>query len=156
MKLIIDIPEWKYKSICEGIEASKRCGVVGIDPDIHEAIYNGTPYEGRPQGDLKSSEALKAYARKVMYEKNATNFSLIRMFDEIIDNTPSVEIATKLQPNCNNLQQRQDEWIDHSEEGYVECPVCGHLTNCESNIDELHYCWNCGTKMQKGCAERKM
>jgi hypothetical protein len=43
MKLIIDIPEWKYKSICEGIEASKRCGVVGIDPDIHEAIYNGTP-----------------------------------------------------------------------------------------------------------------
>lgn len=43
MKLIIDIPEWKYKSICEGIEASKRCGVVGIDPDIYEAIYNGTP-----------------------------------------------------------------------------------------------------------------
>ena len=43
MKLIIDIPEWKYKSICEGVEASKRCGVVGIDPDIHKAIYNGTP-----------------------------------------------------------------------------------------------------------------
>ena len=43
MKLIIDIPEWKYKSICEGVEASKRCGVVGIDPDIHEAIANGTP-----------------------------------------------------------------------------------------------------------------
>lgn len=42
MKLIIDIPEWKYKSICEGVEASKRCGVVGIDPGIHEAIYNGT------------------------------------------------------------------------------------------------------------------
>lgn len=51
MKLIIDIPEWKYKSICEGIEASKRCGVVGIDPDIHEAIYNGIPYEERLQGE---------------------------------------------------------------------------------------------------------
>lgn len=53
-----------------------------------------------PQGDLKSCEALKAYARKVMYEKNATNFSLIKMFDEIIDNAPpatdhSVEIAQK-------------------------------------------------------------
>lgn len=43
MEIVIDIPEWKYKSICEGIEASKRCGVVGIDPDIHEAIYNGIP-----------------------------------------------------------------------------------------------------------------
>lgn len=43
MEIVIDIPEWKYKSICEGVEASKRCGVVGIDPDIHEAIYNGTP-----------------------------------------------------------------------------------------------------------------
>lgn len=45
MKLIIDIPEWKYKSICEGVEASKRCGVVGIDLGIHEAIYNGTPLD---------------------------------------------------------------------------------------------------------------
>lgn len=43
MKIVIDIPEWKYKSICEGVEASKRCGVVGRDPDIHEAIKNGTP-----------------------------------------------------------------------------------------------------------------
>lgn len=45
MKLIIDIPEWKYKSICEGVEASKRCGVVGVDPDIHEAIYNSIPLD---------------------------------------------------------------------------------------------------------------
>ena len=43
MEIVITIPEWKYKSICDGIEASKRCGVVGIDPDIHEAIYNGIP-----------------------------------------------------------------------------------------------------------------
>ena len=51
MQIVIDIPEWEYKSICEGVEASKRCGVVGIDPDIHEAIYNGTPLpEGH--GDL--------------------------------------------------------------------------------------------------------
>lgn len=56
MKLIIDIPEWKYKSICEGVEASKRCGVVGIDPDIHEAIYNGKPYEERPQGEWVRKE----------------------------------------------------------------------------------------------------
>ena len=45
MKLIIEIPEWKYKSICEGVEESKRCGVVGVDPDIHEAIYNGIPLD---------------------------------------------------------------------------------------------------------------
>ena len=43
MQIVIDIPEWKYKSICEGVEASKRCGVVGIDPNIHKVIYNGTP-----------------------------------------------------------------------------------------------------------------
>lgn len=42
IELVIKIPEWKYKSICEGVEASKRCGVVGTDSNIHEAIYNGT------------------------------------------------------------------------------------------------------------------
>lgn len=45
IELVIKIPEWQYKSICEGVEASKRCGVVGIDPNIHEAIYNGTPLD---------------------------------------------------------------------------------------------------------------
>lgn len=44
----------------------------------------------------------------------------------------------------------QGEWKDHSEEGYVECPICNCLTNCDDNIDELHYCWNCGAKMRKG------
>lgn len=54
----------------------------------------------------------------------------------------------------SNGKRPQGEWIDHSEnEGYVECPICGHLTNCEGNIDELHYCWNCGAKLQKGGAE---
>ncbi|MBO6194629.1 MAG: hypothetical protein J6O00_10860 [Clostridiales bacterium] len=42
MKVLINIPDWKYKSICEGVEASKRCGVVGPGPVVHEAIYNGT------------------------------------------------------------------------------------------------------------------
>lgn len=43
MRIVIDIPDWRYKSICKGIEATKRCGVVGPDPVIHEAIYKGIP-----------------------------------------------------------------------------------------------------------------
>ena len=39
------------------------------------------------------------------------------------------------------------KWFDHSEEGYVQCPFCGSLTTCEDNIDELHYCFNCGARM---------
>lgn len=41
------------------------------------------------------------------------------------------------------------EWIDHSDEGYVECPFCGSATTCEDNKDELHYCWNCGAEMRQ-------
>lgn len=50
-------------------------------------------------------------------------------------------------------KEEKGEWIDHSEEGYVECPFCGHLTNCDGDKDELHYCWHCGAKMGKGGAE---
>ncbi len=51
MQIVIDIDEWKYKSICEGVEASKRCGVATMNPYIDEAIYKGTPLpEGH--GDL--------------------------------------------------------------------------------------------------------
>lgn len=58
--------------------------------------------------------------------------------------------------SCPNIKVKpyeerpQGMWIDHSEdEGYVECPVCNCLTNCVDNIDELHYCWNCGAYMRK-------
>ncbi len=47
---------------------------------------------------------------------------------------------------------RVGKWFDHSDEGYVECPFCGSLTTCEDNIDELHYCFNCGSKM-KGASD---
>lgn len=47
------------------------------------------------------------------------------------------------------FKRPQGEWIDHSNEGYVECPFCGEATNCEDNKDELHYCWNCGAEMRQ-------
>lgn len=44
--------------------------------------------------------------------------------------------------------RKMGKWIDHSEDGYVECPICGHLTTCEGNIEDLHYCFWCGVKME--------
>lgn len=45
-------------------------------------------------------------------------------------------------------KHKSGKWIDHSDEGYVECPFCGHATTCEDDIDELHYCFYCGAKME--------
>ena len=45
-------------------------------------------------------------------------------------------------------KEKTGYWIDYSDEGYVECPFCDHATNCEDNIDELHYCFYCGAKME--------
>lgn len=47
------------------------------------------------------------------------------------------------------LEERpQGEWIDHSDEGYVECPFCHEATNCDDNKEELHFCFNCGADMR--------
>ncbi len=40
------------------------------------------------------------------------------------------------------------QWIDHSDEGYVECPRCGSATNCDGNIADLHFCFSCGAEMR--------
>jgi ssDNA-binding Zn-finger/Zn-ribbon topoisomerase 1 len=83
-------------------------------------------------------------------------------FIEAIDNAPTVE-TNKIEHKAYNegfkdgveqgiklSQGQKGEWIDHSEDyGYVECPICEHLTNCDGNKDELHYCWYCGAKMGK-------
>ena len=44
-------------------------------------------------------------------------------------------------------ERKTGKWIDHSEDGYAECPLCGHLTTCEGNIEDLHYCFWCGARL---------
>ena len=64
---------------------------------------------------------------------DAYGFEEIR---KIVDALPSVTPS-----------RRKGHWIDYSEDGFVECPFCEHATNCEGDIDELHYCFYCGAKM---------
>ena len=47
-----------------------------------------------------------------------------------------------------SVQPRKGNWIDYSDEGYVECPVCHSATNCDGNKDELHYCFSCGAELR--------
>lgn len=63
--------------------------------------------------DLKSSEALKAYAREVLCGNNPTNSLLIRMFDEIIDNAPSqwIPVSEKLPEEKNNPRTNDLEYV---------------------------------------------
>ena len=168
MKLIIDIPEDRYRQIKNMPNA--------FGSDICKAIRNGTPYEERPQGDLISREVLKEvistcdkfaclpdtrlvpFYRLANAEKNYVPYVHFEDIVKVIDNAPTVEYPFYAEAYQTGYEEgknarTQGEWKDHSEEGYVECPFCEHLTNCEDNIDELHYCWNCGAYMQKGGAE---
>lgn len=83
MRLVIDILDWQYKSICKGIEASKRCGVVGPDPVIHEAIYKGTPLP-KGHGDLIDVNDLRC--ERADFD---TYNDYCTMFDEI-DSAPTI------------------------------------------------------------------
>lgn len=69
----------------------------------------------------------------------------------ILDTIPTIsEQVDALEMAIEALQERKTgKWIDNSEDGYVGCPICGHLTTCEGNIEDLHYCFWCGAKMTK-------
>lgn len=46
-------------------------------------------------------------------------------------------------------ERKTGRWIDHVEDGYVECPFCHSATNCDDNISELHFCFSCGARMDE-------
>jgi hypothetical protein len=86
IELVIKIPEWKYKSICEGVEASKRGGVVGVAPTIYEAIYNGTPLP-KGHGDLIDRRDLK----KEVYATTEWNGDIHRIiYEASVDNAKPI------------------------------------------------------------------
>jgi len=49
-------------------------------------------------------------------------------------------------------EREKGEWItDNIDEGYVECPFCHSLTNCEcGKYDDLNFCFNCGAELRGG------
>lgn len=52
-----------------------------------------------------------------------------------------------------SAEKPRGEWRDFSDDGYVECPFCEHATNCDDNIEELHYCFFCGAELRKSGEE---
>ena len=69
-----------------------------VSPDIQrsldvaiKALERPQGKQERPQGDLISREALKEYARKVMCEKDFMTKIHLELFENIIDNAPTVE-----------------------------------------------------------------
>ena len=46
-------------------------------------------------------------------------------------------------------ERQGGEWIDYTEDGYVECPFCHSATNCDGNKDELHFCFSCGADLRE-------
>lgn len=62
--------------------------------------------EETSKGDLKYSEAIKAYARKVLPDDNITNKSLLKMFDYIIDHAPSVSPYKAIHDELHKGEQK--------------------------------------------------
>ena len=65
--------------------------------------------------DLISREALKENGT-VIGMVNGQKMKVVPL--SAIDNAPTIEIATKLQPNCNNLQQTQGDIIKAYTKGF--------------------------------------
>lgn len=112
MKLIIDIPDKVYNEYREGVMSMENNCIIG------NAVFDGIPYEEGSQGDLIS----RSYLKQMIPAPIEDEYKYVH---QILDNAPAVEIATKLQPNCNNLQQK-GEWEDYSVDFY-KCPECGYL-----------------------------
>lgn len=44
-------------------------------------------------------------------------------------------------------ERKKGKWKNYIEDGYLECPFCGAATNCDDDIEELHFCFSCGAEM---------
>lgn len=80
------------------------------------------------------NDAISRKAVKELFQEG----SVMGMYHFLgIDELPSV---TPIRP--------KGHWIDHSDEGFVECSECGSATNCDGNINNLHFCFSCGAEME--------
>ena len=86
-----------------------------------------------------------------LIDRQAAIDALDKRFDNIpMENTTEVLMLRKDLRELPAVQaeRQRGEWIDYTEDGYVECPFCHSATNCDWNKDELHFCFSCGADMR--------
>ena len=72
----------------------------------------------------------------------------IKLVKEVAGMSLDCDDAHKKLPSVTPAR-KEGHWIDHSDEGFVECSECGSATNCDGNIADLHFCFNCGAEMDE-------
>ena len=94
---------------------------------------------------VELAEVIKGYGNNPDYE-DPFRLSEFYRFYELPNIAVSRENFEKMRPA--EPERKKGEWIDYSDEGYVECPFCHSATNCDGNKDELHYCFSCGAELR--------
>ena len=159
MKRIIEIEESDLERIREIVERENKTALsVTTRGTAYITIADSKLYDD--SGDLISREALKDYARKVICGDNPTNSLIIRMFDEIIDNAPTVDLWQMRQEATENALKKaevlygrpQGEWYYNYQNGW-HCSICHKSVKDMPTVmgkANFAFCPNCGADMRGG------
>ena len=99
--------------------------------------------------DSINRQATIEHLKKRLIETAINNTGVIARCDSIFEDTADNRIGTWINEVPSAQPERKTgEWIDYTDEGYVECPFCHSATNCDGNKDELHFCFSCGADMR--------
>lgn len=89
---------------------------------------------------ISREDAIRVIALERLPE-NSLNFC-VKAYNDAIDRIQ--EVISQM----DAIESRpKGKWRDYADEGFVECPFCESATNCDDNIDELHFCWSCGAEL---------
>lgn len=98
--------------------------------------------------DYEPSDFIDAIDEAPTVETTIENL-IITLSVEELKATTWFKVDTPSGEAVSFRREKTGHWINDSEDyGYVECPFCHELTNCNGNKEELHYCWNCGANMR--------
>ena len=115
-----------------------KADIVSIENRVRHAFNQGY--------DLGFKDGKKAKPQDIDYKAQYERLSqkaeiVISQLRADRDRLMSLPSVTPIRP--------KGHWIDHSDDGYVECPKCGSATNCDGNIADLHFCFSCGAELEE-------
>ena len=114
--------------------AIRMADVLGVDV---KELYRWEPEE-------RTEERTETHACDLI-SRQETVAALMETFKRNTTTAIRAKLTVEALPSA---PQRTGRWIDHAEEGYVECPFCHSATNCDDNISDLHFCFSCGARME--------
>lgn len=124
-------------------------------PELDEWCTECKEYDHEKHNCPRYNRVIREAVEEIQENQIPENSAWFRISETLVDESKgditAEQAVDKIRDYLKRMEKperKKGKWINHQNDGYVDCPFCGALTTCSDGIEDLHFCFSCGAELE--------